>query len=107
MVKVGKSRTELAKISDQAECYAFFKNTDIEDSDIVIISTISICDWMTYVKFDSGSAYSYMFVQFMVGLNLVYVVFDYLVYVPTLVGKYLVVTYVYHYCSILFMGFQT
>lgn len=38
---------------------------------------------------------------------MVYVVLDYLIYVSTTVDVSLVVTHVYYFCSVLFVGFQT
>lgn len=43
----------------------------------------------------------------MVGLNLVYDVLAYPVYVSTLIGKFVVVTCVYSSYFVLFVGFQT
>lgn len=41
----------------------------------------------------------------MVALNFVCDVLDYHVYVSTPVGEFVVVTHIYHSCSVLFMGF--
>ena len=60
---------------------------------------------MASILFDPGSTYSYVSVQFVIGLNLVCDVLDCPVYVSTPVGESMVVTHVYRSCSVLFEGF--
>lgn len=102
-VQLGK---ELAQIDNWAHHYAFLVKTDIEASDAVIICTIFICDQML-LFYNLGSTYPYVSIQYAVGLNLVYDVLDQLVYVFTLVGEFVVVTYVYHSDFMSFMGIHT
>lgn len=44
----------------------------------MITGTISICDWMDSILFDLGSIYSYVSIKFVVGLNLVCNILDYI-----------------------------
>lgn len=70
----------------------------------MIIGIICVCDaFLLFII--SGVNYSYLFVKFVVGLNLACDVLDYLVYVSTLVGKTMVVTHVYHAYFVLFVIF--
>lgn len=62
---------------------------------------------MSSILFDMGSTYSYVSIQFAVGLYFVCNVLDCPTYVSTLVGDSVVVTHVYHFCLILFVWFQT
>ena len=97
---------ELAQIDDRAQCYAFLGKTDAKPSDTVITGTISFCDRMASVLFDLGSTYSYISVKFAIGLTLVCDILDHPVYVSTPVGESVVVTYVFHACSVLFVSYQ-
>lgn len=46
-----------------------------------------------------------MSIKISLGLNLVCDVLNSSIYVSTLLGESVVMTYVYHFCSMLFMGF--
>lgn len=51
--------------------YTFSGKSEAEASDLVITSTILICDHMAYILFDPRSTYSYVSVKFALGLNLI------------------------------------
>lgn len=63
-------------------------------SEMVIICTISIFGWIGYDLFDLKFNYSYVSIQFTVGMNLVCDILDSPVYVSTLVGESVLVTHV-------------
>lgn len=62
---------------------------------------------MAIIFLDLGSTYSYVFVIFYLGLNLVCDVLDSIVYVSNPMCDPMVVTHRYHTCLVLFMGFKT
>lgn len=62
---------------------------------------------MDSILYDPSSTYSYVSIRFAMGLDLVYDVPNSPVYISTLVGDFVMVTYVYRTCSMLFMGLQT
>lgn len=96
---------ELAYIDDRAHCYVFFRKTDVKAFDAVIIVTIFVCDQMYSILFDLGSSYSELSFKFLIGLNLVCHVLDYLVYMSTLVDESILMTNVFHSCPALFVKF--
>lgn len=98
-------RKELDHIDKQVYCYAFPRKIDVKASDAVITGTILFHDRIAFVLFDLWSTYSYLSVKFSMGLNLVFNVHNYLVYVSTLVGEFVVVTHVYRSYFVLFVGF--
>lgn len=63
------------------------------------------CDRMAFVLFNSVSTFSYVLVQFVLGLNMVCDGLDYLIFVFTLVSESLVVTHTYRSCYLLFANF--
>lgn len=73
----------------------------------IIIGNIIVCDWMAMVLFDPGSTYSYMSIKFSLGLDLVSDMLDSYVYISTLVRDFVVVTQLYHACSMMFMVLKT
>lgn len=73
----------------------------------MITGTLSIFDRMASILFDLGYTYSYVFVQFMVGLNLVCDILDYPINVSTPIDEFVVVTHVYHSYYGLIKHFQT
>lgn len=62
---------------------------------------------MSIILFDSGSTYSQVSVRFALGLHLIYDILDSHVYRSTPIGDSVVVTHVYHVCSVLFKGSRT
>lgn len=60
---------------------------------------------MASIIFYLGSTYSYVSVKFDIGIKFVCDVLDFLIYVFTLIGEFVVATYVYHSCSMLFVIF--
>lgn len=91
--------------SSGCDSYAFLGKTSTESSNMVTTNVISICYQMVYVLFDLGSIYSYVYVQFVMGVNLVFDILDYPIYVPTLVREPLVVTHFNCSCPLLFVEF--
>lgn len=61
---------------------------------------------MAFILFDMVSTSSYVFLQFVMGFNLVCDVIDYPIYVSASVGEFMVVTNVYYSCSVIFVSFQ-
>ncbi|WMV09491.1 hypothetical protein MTR67_002876 [Solanum verrucosum] len=98
---------EVAHQDDRAQCYAFRGKSEAECSNAVITCTILVCDRMSIVLFDLGSIYSYVFVQFAFGFDMICYVLNAPIHVSTPVGESVIVTHVYRACPILFIGFQT
>lgn len=73
-----QSGKDLSQIDNLVLSYPFLGKTDIESSNTVITGTIYFCDRMAYVLFEPISTYSYVSVQFVMGMNLVCDVLDYL-----------------------------
>lgn len=64
----------------------------------VIIVSILVCDRMATVLFDPVSTYSYIFVKFSLGLEMVCGMLDLHMYASSLVGDHVMVTQVYRTC---------
>lgn len=73
---------------------------------VFITSTILVSDWITIVKFNWASNYSYVSVQFVLGFDAVCYVLDAPIHVPTPVEDFFIVTYVYCTCPVRFYGFS-
>lgn len=97
----------VAKIDDKAHYYTFLVKLMNEALYAIIIGNIIVCDWMAMVLFDPGSTYSYMSIKFSLGLDLVSDMLDSYVYISTLVRDFVVVTQLYHACSMMFMVLKT
>ena len=79
---------------------------DAEASDAVITYTIVVCDRMVNVLFYPGSTYYHVSVCISSSFMICDMP-DTPMHFFALVRKYVIVTYVYHACPILFMDFQT
>lgn len=58
-----------------------------------------------YYLFDSIFIHCYVSIKFALGLDLVCDIFDSSIYVPYLIGDFMILTHVCHTCFVLFMGF--
>lgn len=60
----------------------------------MITGNILICDRMTYVLFHPGLTYSHVTVSFALGFDLACDIIEVIIYVPTPIREYVVVTHV-------------
>lgn len=94
---------DMARVDDRAQCYASLGKNEVKAYDVVITSTIFVCDRIEIVWFYSGCTYSHVSVRYLYHLKMLCDISDAPVRVSTLVGKSFIVTHVYRAFLILFM----
>lgn len=97
---------QLYQIDYWSYFYSCLGKINIEASNAVIIGTILVSGRMSSILFIYMTTFLYVYVNFSMVLNLVYDVLNSLMHMSALVGKFMVVTYVYCSFFVLFMGFQ-
>lgn len=102
MVQIGK---EVALQDDRPHLYDFLGMTEVRTSDAMITSVILVFYQMVTSLVDPRFTYSYMSIDFALHFDMICDMLDTLIHISTSVGKFVIVTYAYHFYSILFMGF--
>lgn len=75
---------------ERDQCYTIPGRSKAEASDLVITSTILVYDHLASILFDLGSIFSYVFVKFVLDLDLICNMLDVPIYVSTVVREFVV-----------------